>query len=178
MLLFQVWELSCLEMKFKGTIELNGINPYVRVPAQTARRLAPGWRKPMPVQIQINGAPQPPWRINLMPRGDGSFYLYLHVSVREASQTQLGDEVNVSITFDESYRSGPQHAMPAEFARLLKRDAQATAAWKALIPSRRKEILRYFASLKTDAAKRRNYTRALRVLAGAKERFMAREWNV
>jgi hypothetical protein len=43
--------------------------------------------------------------------------------------------------------------------------------------SRRKEILRYFAGLKSAAAQDRNVRKALHVLAGGKARFMAREWN-
>lgn len=166
-----------LAMRFKGTIDIEGINPYVLVSAQRAARLKSGWKKPMPVQVQINGAPTPPWRINLMPRGDGSFYLYLHGNVRKASNTTVGDTVQVTLHFDEHYQGGPQHDMPAEFAARLKANAAAQAAWHALSPSRQKEVLRYFAGLKTEAAKARNYERALRVLSGKRERFMAREWN-
>ena len=56
-------------------------------------------------------------------------------------------------------------------------DAAARAHWDALPPSRRKELLRYLASLKSQDARLRNIERALRVLGGAKERFMARDWN-
>jgi hypothetical protein len=46
-----------------------------------------------------------------------------------------------------------------------------------LVPSRQKEILRYFSSLKSDAARARNVDRAMRVLSGQRERFMARSWK-
>jgi hypothetical protein len=46
-----------------------------------------------------------------------------------------------------------------------------------LTPSLQKEVLRYLANLKSDAARTRNVDRVLRVLSGAKERFMARDWN-
>jgi len=49
--------------------------------------------------------------------------------------------------------------------------------WEALIPSRKKEILRYFAPLKSPEARERNLERALYVLSGKKGRFMARAWN-
>ena len=49
--------------------------------------------------------------------------------------------------------------------------------WEALIPSRRKEILRYFARLKSTEARERNLERALHVLSGRQGRFMARVWN-
>ena len=49
--------------------------------------------------------------------------------------------------------------------------------WEALIPSRKKEILRYFTQLKSQEARERNLEGALRVLLGRKGRFMARAWN-
>jgi Bacteriocin-protection, YdeI or OmpD-Associated len=112
-----------------------------------------------------------------MPRGDGSFFLYLHGPLRKASNSKVGDVVEVNLTFDSTYKAGPQHDMPAAFSQLLAASPNAQASWNGLIPSVRKEILRSFANLKSDAAKHRNYQRALRVLSGAKERFMARDWN-
>jgi hypothetical protein len=60
-------------LRFRSLIEINKINPYVLVSAARAGRLKRGWRRPMPVAIRINGKPEVPWRINLMPIGDGSF---------------------------------------------------------------------------------------------------------
>jgi hypothetical protein len=70
-------------LRFRAQIEINKINPYVLVDARRAARLQKNWRKPMPVCIQVNGKPDQPWRINMMPIGDGSFYLYLHGTVRK-----------------------------------------------------------------------------------------------
>ncbi len=165
-------------MKFHAVIHLDKINPYVPVSAQRAKRLKAGWKKPMPVNVQVNGQPDPPWRINLMPVGDGSFRLYLHGSVRKASATQVGDKVEISVTFDGEYRGGPVHAMPVEFARRLRAEPKARESWEVLSPSRQKEMLRYFAALKSANAKMRNIDKAMRVLCGGKERFLGREWNV
>jgi hypothetical protein len=164
-------------MKFSATIELRGINPYVLVSAAQAQRIKAGWKKPLPVVVQVNGQPDPAWRVNMMPAGDGSFYLYLDGIVRKASGTEVGDIVEVSVAFDPAYRSGPQHAMLPEFAARLGKDAVAKAGWESLTPSRRKEILRYLATLKSDAARQRNIDRAIGVLGGAKARFLARDWN-
>ncbi|WP_416305931.1 hypothetical protein [Neptunicella sp. SCSIO 80796] len=46
-----------------------------------------------------------------------------------------------------------------------------------LTPSLQKEILRYFAGLKSDAAKQRNCQKAISVLSGNPGRFLARDWN-
>ena len=67
--------------------------------------------------------------------------------------------------------------MPAWFGDELERDPDAEKGWARLPPSRRKEIQRYFAGLKSAAAQERNLRRALHVLAGGKARFMARDWN-
>jgi len=45
---------------------------------QSGGRLKSDWHRPMPVRVQVNGkARYPRWRINLMPVGDGDFFLYL-----------------------------------------------------------------------------------------------------
>lgn len=165
-------------LRFRRRIRINGVNPYVLIGPRQALRLRKNWRKPMPVRVQINGKPEPPWCINLMPRGDGSFYLYLAEIVRRASGTRVGDLASVSIQFDVDYRAGPMHPIPRWFRVGLARDALAQAGWRRLPPSRQKEILRYFAGLKSQEARARNADRALCVLAGGKGRFMARDWNV
>lgn len=164
-------------LRFRAVIGIEGINPYVLVSARRAARLYPGWRRPMPVRVCIDGQPEKPWRINLMPVGDGSFYLYLHGDVRKASGSKVGDAVTVEVEFDEEYRGGPAHPMPPWFRQALEQNGPAKQAWSELIPSRKKEILRYFAGLKSAEAQARNLQRAIHVLAGGKARFMGRSWN-
>ncbi len=75
---------ASLRLRFRAPIALNGINPYVLVRARRSRALKAGWRKPVPVKIRVNGEPAAEARrINLMPAGDGSFFLYLHEQVRK-----------------------------------------------------------------------------------------------
>jgi len=164
-------------MRFRGVMEINGVNPYVLVSAERAGRLRAGWRRPLPVRVRVNGKPEVGWRINLMPVGDGSFYLYLHGEVRKASGTQVGDVVAVELEFDEEYKGGPTHAMPDGFRKGLSGNRRAREAWEGLSPSRQKEVLRYFAQLKSPEALARNVERALEVLAGAQKRWMGRDWN-
>jgi hypothetical protein len=163
-------------IRFRGQIRIRGINPYLLVSAARARKLKDGWRRPMPVLVRINGKPARSWRINLMPAGNGAFYLYLHGDVRKASATKVGDRVEAEVRFDASYRNGPLQRMPRAFAAALRREPAAAASWKTLIPSRKKEVLRYLAALKSAAARERNIAKAVRMLAGERGRFMAREW--
>ncbi len=162
---------------FTATIKIRGINPYVLVSARRAKAIKPGWRKPLPVCVRINGKPEKPWRINMMPAGDGSFYLYLHGKVRKASATTVGDRVRVEITFDANYRGGPPQRLPPWFKQALAETPKALTNWKALTPSRKKEILRYLSALKSTEARARNLSKVVRMLACESGRFMARDWK-
>ncbi|SRR5258708_3321436 len=162
---------------FNAVVQIRGINPFIRVSAARARALKPGWRKPLPVLMLTNGKPLDAWRTNMMPTGDGSFYLYLNGVVRAESGTSVGDLVRVEIELDANYRNGPQHAMQPWFKQALKKNPQAWKNWDALIPSRKKEVLRYFAQLKSPDARARNLAKALHVLSGQMGRFMARTWK-
>lgn len=169
--------MSMSRLRFRAVIGINNINPYVLVSAARARRIRKDWRKPLPVRVRVNGKPENFWRINMMPVGDGSFYLYLHGHVRKASGTKVGDSVIVEVEFDDAYRSGPAHPMPAWFRGALRQNRNAALAWSELIPSRQKELLRYFAGLKSLEAQARNLERAIHVLSGGRARFMGRMWN-
>ena len=164
-------------LSFIDTIQIRNGNPYILVHAAQAKALKPNWRKPMPVLVQINGQPKKPWHINMMPVGNGDFYLYLHGDVRKASGTKVGDSVKVHVRFDTQYRNGPMHPLPLLFKSALQKNNKAKQAWSKLIPSRKKEILRYFSFLKSTEALNRNVAKAIGVLAGVKERFMGRSWN-
>lgn len=164
-------------LRFKSVMKIYMANPYILVSSAQARKIKPDWHKPMPVLIRINNQPKKAWRINMMPRGDGSFYLYLHGSVRKASGTKVGDRVEIEIRFDTAYRNGPMHPMPIWFKQALVKNVKAKKSWNALIPSRKKEILRYLSWLKSKEARDRNVARAMHVLSGRPGRFMARAWR-
>ncbi len=165
------------DLHFEGKIEIYNGNPYVLISKSRAQELQKCWRKPMPVVIQVNGQPNPAWRINMMPIGDGSFYLYLHDDVRKASQTKVGDTVKVDVAFDTDYTNGPMNPMPEWFRIPLEQNQRALKAWESLQPSRKKEILRYMSWLKSDHARKRNVEKALFVLSGNEGRYMARDWK-
>lgn len=164
-------------LRFQDTIQIRGINPYIAIGASQAADLKAGWRKPLPVLLRINGRPSDACRTNMMPAGDGGFYLYLNGQVRSEAGVKVGDLVHVELEFDETYRNGPQHRMPSWFKQALNQRPAAKKNWNALIPSRKKEVLRYFAGLKSTDARARNLEKAMRVLSGETGRFMARTWK-
>lgn len=153
---------------------MRGINPYLLVSAKLAERLKPGWRKPMPVLLSIDGEPRPPARTNMMPVGDGAFYLYLNGPTRESSGTDVGDSVTARVAFDDAYREGPTHAVPRSLALSLKARPDARQAWELLTASRKKEILRYLANLRTEAARERNVAKLVASLTQPGAVFMGR----
>src|SRR3984957_10933889 len=159
-----------------AAIELIGVTPCVRVSADQAQVLGPGWRRPMPVVLRINRAQGRLWRTNMMPVGEGAFNLYLHGEMRKASQTGVGDVVTVELWFDDAYVTGPQHPVPAWFQAALDLDSVARANWERLPPSRQKELLRYFDRLKSAEAIDRNLNGVLHVLAGNPGHYMGRDW--
>ncbi len=140
-------------LRFRAPIKIRGINPYVLVTAEQAAQLKPDWRRPMPVRIRVNGKPDTPWRINLMPVGNGSFYLYLHGQVRKESGTGVGDFVSMAVEFDGQYKGGPADPMPRWFADGLRKDPAARHGWERLPPSRQKQIIRYLVRLKSSQAR-------------------------
>lgn len=164
-------------LRFSSKIQIRGVNPYIHVSHEQANKIKLNWKKSMPVLVQINGKPEKPWRINMMPIGDGGFYLYLHGDVRNVSNTKVGDMVTVDVCFDNEYKNGPQHPMPEWFRSALKKNPTAQKNWNSLVPSRKKEILRYFAQLKSQEAIERNRKRAIDILSGKSGRFMARSWK-
>ena len=46
-------------LRFTSLIKIRDvINPYILVTATQARTIKPGWRKPLPVLVRINGEPK------------------------------------------------------------------------------------------------------------------------
>jgi hypothetical protein len=112
----------------------------------------------------------------MMPAGDGTFYLYLHGDVRRASGKDVGDTVEVDVSFDDGYEGGPAQ-LPEWFGQPLEHDEAALAAWQALPPSRQKEIVRYLLALKSDEARERNLAKVMAMLEGTPGRWMGRDWK-
>lgn len=115
--------------------------------------------------------------INMMPVGDGNYYLYLHGDVRKASGTTIGDRVRIDISFDGLYSKGLTDPMPVWFSEALAKNRRAAAYWQALAPSRKKEVLRNVSRVKSEEARKRNLREAMHALSGGKGRFRARTWN-
>jgi uncharacterized protein YdeI (YjbR/CyaY-like superfamily) len=64
--------------------------------------------------------------------------------------------------------------MPSDFAKALKTNQEANLVFEQLTASRKHEIVRYLARLKTKETLDKNIIRAINFLTG-KERFVGRE---
>jgi hypothetical protein len=139
------------------------INPCVLVPAKivAALKAESGKNQSIPVRASVQGKP---FKANLV-RYRGAWRLYLNGAIRKAADAEPGDRVTVGLVFDPRQRSVP---VPATFAKALKGNRKAKAAFEALAPSRRKEILRYLGNLKREESLRLNVERMLRYLTGRK----------
>lgn len=139
------------------------LNPCVDVPANVVSRLQveSGKKQAIPVRFSLKGET---FKANIV-RYLGDWRLYLNGPMLKRTGVAVGDKVSVMLSFDPAVR---RELVPAAFARALAGDRAAKAAFVALPPSRRKEILRYLNSLKQAASRARNIARALRHLKGLK----------
>jgi hypothetical protein len=71
-----------------------------------------------------------------MPKGDGTFTLYLHAAMRKSARVDVGDIVTIGLDFDFAFRNVPMHPTPDWFRAELESDPVATVNWDALTSSR------------------------------------------
>lgn len=142
---------------FTAKIELIGINPYVLLPEPLLQQLfeQAGYDKgAIPVRISLG---EQSFVQNLV-KYSGAWRLYLNTPMREASQTAVGDEIEVGIEYDPVGQPVPMH--PKLEAALSANEA-ARAAFDQLSPYRKKEIMRYINSLKTAVSVEKNIRHTL-----------------
>ena len=82
----------------------------------------------------------------LVPVGGGRHRLFLNSAIREAIGKGVGDSVEIRVRLDRSDRT-PE--TPRDLEEALA-EGGAAAAWDALAPSRRKELLVWLADAKRD----------------------------
>lgn len=155
---------------FKAEVFIIGINPYVLLPETTLQALFTQANKdkgPIPVHGLLDGHPY----IQTLVRYAGAWRLYLNGPMLKATRKGVGDTVSVRIAYDPRDRTTP---MPAALEAALNKNTQARKVFDALAPSRRKEIMRYIGTLKSEDAVEKNVARAMAFLLG-KERFAGRE---
>ena len=156
--------------QFDAPLQLIGVNPYVAVPPvilETIFQQAGKTKGHIPVKGTVNGKPY----TQTLVRYAGACRLYINTSMLKESPGRIGERITVSIMHDTSDRS---IAMPAPLEAALRQNKTARLTFEKLPPSRQKEIVRYIASLKTEASVARNVERAIGFLNGT-GRFVGRD---
>jgi hypothetical protein len=167
-----ITNMASRPLHFRSKIHIRGINPSVLIEPRQALWLRRQGRGPIPVRVQLNGKLQIRWRINFMPPRDGGFTCTWRKRSVSPPTLSVCDLVRVRVELDREYKGGPMHPMPRWFSLRSGANSRTSATWRRLSPSRQKEILRYFAGLKSAAARARNADRALEVFAGRRARLM------
>ena len=164
------------ERRFSAVVEIAGINPYVDVPDRVIDALGTG-KQPVLVKVGASSskaskpardrerlaaigrlAPGGWFRTTIMPSRGAPHRLYLDTWMRDVAGAEVGDRVRVRLKPDPGDR---ELGLPPELKRALDRNKKARAAWGALAPARRREILSYLNFLKTPAAVERNVRKTI-----------------
>jgi len=157
-------------IKFKATINIIGINPFVFVPPKTLKEIfkqAGREKGPIPIKGNINGNA---YRQTLV-RYSNEWRLYINTAMLKNSPKRIGEKIEITVSVDTASR---EIEMPVNFTKALKANKEAALAFEQLTASRKKEIVRYLANLKTKESLERNITKAMGFLTG-KEKFIGRE---
>lgn len=152
---------------FKAVIDIIGINPFVFVPEDVLACifLQAGKNKgAIPIKGTINGHPF----MQTLVRYSNAWRLYINGPMLHGKK--VGDEVTMTLAYDEVERVVPMHP---QLKKALKENKEAKAVYDKLSPSLQKEIKRYINNLKTATAVDKNVEKAIRFLTG-KERFIGR----
>jgi len=145
---------------FSAEISKIGINPYVGVPADILRSLfkkSGRTRGPIPVRGSLN---KKRFKQTLV-RYKGAWRLYINGPMRKAAGVDVGDQAHVKIEFDPAPRI---EALDPKLVQAFAGNKAAKTAFEKLIPSRRKEILRYLNAMKTESSLERNVEKIIQSL--------------
>ena len=148
-----------MKFSFEAKIYKVGINPCVKVPFAITDKM-----KPLKGYIPVKGKiSKHPFGQTLVPIKNAEYRLYVNGPMLKGSNTKTGDTVKFIIEEDFESRVKPVPMHPLLEKQL--REHKLMAAFKQLIPSRQKEILKYLYYLKTDKARVKNIEKVIASLS-------------
>lgn len=156
--------------KFQAILEIIGINPFVSVPENILIKIFKQAGKDkgyIPITGTINDKP---YKQTLV-RYSGAWRFYINSSMLKNSPKRIGEKLKVTITFDPEPRT---IQAPPAFTAALNKNPAAKSVFDQLPASRKLEIVRYLANLKTTTTLEKNIIKAINFLLG-KERFVGRD---
>ena len=143
-------------MRFRAKILLGG-------------KTATGFEVPAKVIADLGSTKRPAVRVTLKkytyrttvaPMG-GKFMIGVSAEVRERAGVKAGDQVDVDLALDTEPRSVE---VPADFAKVLKREPDAKRLFEGLSYSKKQLLVRPIAVAKAPETRRRNIEKAMEIL--------------
>ncbi len=156
--------------KFTAKIEIIVGNPFVFVPEDILKnvfRQAGKDKGPVPICGVLNGKPY----TQTLVKYSGEWRLYVNMTMLKNSPKRIGEEVEITVRYDPEKR---EIEPPAAFVAALNANPEAKNVFNNLSPSKKLEIVRYLARLKSEDSMNNNIRRAILFLLG-KERFVGRD---
>ncbi|MBP7966976.1 GNAT family N-acetyltransferase [Candidatus Woesebacteria bacterium] len=154
---------------FQATIKKIGVNPYVSVPQHILDSIFIEHKKntgPIPICGFINSLPYKQTLVKFQ----GEWRLYINTKMLKNSPQRIGEQINLSVTYDTTPRIIAMHPMLED---ALIANSEAKKIFNSLSPSHQKEIVRYIANLKSEEKVNLNVQKAIGYLLG-KNRFVGR----
>nr|WP_288836882.1 YdeI/OmpD-associated family protein [uncultured Flavobacterium sp.] len=155
---------------FSATIEIIGINPFVYVPEEILKHIfekAAKSKGPIPVKGAVNSIA---YTQTLM-KFKGEWRLYINTKMLKNSPKRVGEQIEISISYDPEKREIPIHPKLSE---ALAENEAANNVFQNLRPSLQHEIIRYISHLKTEESVDKNVPKAIAFLLG-EGKFVGRE---
>ncbi|HJQ68884.1 MAG TPA: YdeI/OmpD-associated family protein [Blastocatellia bacterium] len=133
----------------------------IRIPFSVEKEL--GSRARVPVRGTINGFA---FRGSVFPMGGGDHYMAVNKELRAGAKAKGGDMVSIVMERDDEPRT---ITPPADFARALKSNKAAQAAWDKLSYTHRKEYAKSIEEAKKPETRARRIEKAIAMLSVAGE---------
>jgi hypothetical protein len=118
-----------------------------------------GSRARVPVRGTINGFA---FRGSVFPMGEGHHYMAVNKELRAGAKAKGGDMVSVVMERDDEPRV---ITPPADFARAMESNKEASAAWDKLSYTHRKEYAKSIEEAKKPETRARRIEKAIAMLA-------------
>ena len=131
----------------------------IRIPFNVEKEF--GTRARVPVRGTINGFA---FRSSVFPMGDGYHYMVVNKNVRAGAKAKGGETISVVMERDEEPRV---ITPPEDFARALKANKAASAAWDKLSYTHRKEYAQAIEEAKKPETRTRRIEKAIAMLSAS-----------
>lgn len=146
--------------QFQATIYKQGPNPFVDVPEQVSLSFSDcAQAGRISVEGKLN---ETSIRTTLVPVGKGKHRLYVNGGMRSAAGVGVGDTVVFTLRVTAPEVVNP----PGDVIAALKGSSSALAAFDALSPSHRRELLRYIDDARTTETRQQRIQKMVEYILG------------